>query len=278
MTKIREHDSDSLLISLLSLVEARLLSLLFVIVGLLLLVAYLFAGWSPPRWLLLVLTAGLASVPFGLVTGFAAKSQLSSTDWVYLIDLDARVLDGAVYRMPPHHLAQFDILEGELSHLGPSLYVGKQVNLDELTAKGTWRGTLDDRQLCRSLQAVRECRGQLQEDAKKGFALETNLHAIVRHATQQNVLSIVDTFRKGTLPEEGDALNDATAEAIEEFDVQESLNLADFEDGLLEDVDVEELTGLDDLDAAADDAGDGLGDLGDLGEDPIGPFEDGDSS
>jgi len=277
MTRIQERSSDSLLLSLLSLVEARLLSLLFVIVGLLFLVAHLFAGWSPPRWLLLVLTAGLASLPFGLATGYAAKSQLSSTDWVYLIDLDARVLDGAVYRMPPHHLAQFDILEGELTHLAPSLYVGKQVDLDEQTAKGTWRGTLDDRQLCRSLLAVRECRGQLKEDAKKGFALETSLHAIVRNATRQNVRSIVDTFEKGTLPEEGDALDDATAEALEEFDVQESLNLADFEDGLLEDVDVEKLTDLDELDAEADAAGDDLDDADTFGDKLIGPFEDGDS-
>ena len=54
--------SRGILVSFLSFLEARLLSIVIVLLGMLATIAYFFAGWSPPRWLLVVLAAAVFSI------------------------------------------------------------------------------------------------------------------------------------------------------------------------------------------------------------------------
>ncbi|QSG06086.1 hypothetical protein [Halapricum desulfuricans] len=261
MTSVELPDAErrrGLLVSILSFFEARLLSIIFLLIAMLATIAYFFAGWSPPRWLLVVLAAVVFSIPFGLATGVYSRSVLSTTDWVYLVDLDARTVDMAIYRMPPHELARVDVLEGDLAKPSPRIYLGKAVDLDARTCKGTWPGTLDDRELLASLHAVRRCRGKLEEDAKKGFALRSNLHAIVRQATRKNVLQVVETFERGALPGDGQHIDESVTESIDSFDVESAVDL---DVDLPDDLDADDL-GLDDLDADGNsENSDGLGDL-----------------
>jgi hypothetical protein len=118
-----------------------------------------------------------------------------------------------------------------------------------MTVVGTWRGTLDDRELARSLQKVRECREQLQQDAQRGFVLETSAFTIVHRAARETSLNVVEMFKSGTLPDQGDSLNEAVDDALEQFDFQDELD-----DSLLDDVaGVDEASErLDDLDQEGD--------------------------
>jgi len=91
--------------------------------------------WSPDRGTMIACVALVASIPFGFMTGTVSRSLFATTDWVYLVDLDARVLDGAVYRMPSADLAEFEVISGQLTDLSPTLYVGKQVDLEARTGQ-----------------------------------------------------------------------------------------------------------------------------------------------
>jgi hypothetical protein len=110
-----------------------------------------------------------------------------------------------------------------MTQLSPSLYVAKNVDLEELTCVGTWRGTLDDRELARSLRAVRECRGQLQDDAQRGFVLETSAFTIVRSAARKAALDVTEMFASGTLPDGGASISEAVDSALEDFGFSEEI-------------------------------------------------------
>lgn len=181
------------------------------------------------------------------------------TNWVpepvsvWLIDVDARVTDGAIYRFPAEDFGALEVVDGDLEQWGPVLYAGSNVDLEEMTVEGTWRGTLTDRELVASLQKVYECRDLLEEDAQRAFAYENNLWSIVRIAAKDAVASVVETFERGTLPDEGDGLDHAVNDALDQFGLERRYSGDD--DALEElDVDLDELGDV--LDAADVDADD----------------------
>ncbi|PHQ38023.1 hypothetical protein DJ69_13890 [Halorubrum persicum] len=204
-------------------------------------------GVSVPRfWYVAGITALLVS-PLGWMTGSKVVSWLYNPSFVWLIDLDARVLEGGIYRLPPDDFREMDVLDGDefinasysLTQLSPSLYVGKQVDLEDMTVVGTWRGTLDDRELTRALRAVHECRGQLQEDAQRGFILEASAFTVVRRATRNTVKSVIELFEDGSLPDSGDGIGKAIDKELEEFGLDDPAgdDLAD----LVDDQDLDDL-------------------------------------
>jgi len=178
----------------------------------------------PRFWYIAGLAAAFMS-PLGFVTGSKVVGWLYNPSWVYLIDLDARELDGGVFRLSLDEFREMDVLDDdefinrsyELTQLTPNLYVGKQVDLEDMTVIGTWRGTLDDRELARSLRVVSECRGQLQDDAQRGFILESSAFVIVRRATRNTVESVIETFERGSLPDSGDGITEAIDAELEDF-------------------------------------------------------------
>ncbi|MFC7230328.1 hypothetical protein ACFQMM_01150 [Saliphagus sp. GCM10025308] len=86
-----------------------------------------------------------------------------------------------------------------------------------------------------------ECRGMLEEDARKLFALEANLWSIVYRATKDATKSVVETFEEGTLPDRGEGVDVAVNDALEDFGLLEKMNELDQDDLDLE-------ADLDDLD------------------------------
>ena len=210
-----------------------------------------------PRWSRLAAFTMLAFAPVGWMFGNWLLGLLHDPNYQYLVDLDAAYRDGAIYQLPPEDFREMTVTDEEgnpeapydITQLSPNLYVGKHVDLEERSCVGTWRGTLDDRELARSLRAVRECRGQLQDDAQKGFVLETSAFTIVRSAAREAALDVVEMFQSGTLPNGGDSLNEAVDRALEDFGFSKEIE-----------------TSLDDLTEEADltEADDGLDDLDDL--------------
>jgi hypothetical protein len=214
-----------------------------------------------PRRAKLVFYSFAFLTPVGYWVGQYIVSLLYDPNLIWLADIDARRLDGALYAVPYADFKEFTVVDEDgnandqydITRLTPQLYVGKAVDLDEMTVEGTWRGTLDDRELARSLQKVRECRNQLEEDAKRGFVIETSAFTIVRNAARAATLDVVEAFKQGSLPDNGDSLNAAVDDALEDYGLEEEID----NDLMPDELDAEEAsTRLEDLADDADAPGD----------------------
>jgi len=181
-------------------------------------------GVELPRNLRIIGLSALVIVPIaGRPTGKKVRSLLWEPRYVWLVDVDARYTKGGIFRVPGQRFREWTITDGSLDWVSPDLAFGKQVDLEAQTIEGTWRGTMSDRELMRTLQAVEECRGQLEEDAKRGFAIEAQAFTIIRNATRKAVLRIVSTFERGSLPDEGEGLTDEIDSAIEQFGLERKI-------------------------------------------------------
>lgn len=190
-----------------------------------------------PRNLRVIGLAALIAIPFaGRPTAKRVKAMLWDPSYIWIIDLDARYQKGAIYRTTSQRFREWDVIDGQLDWLTPNLCVGKNVELEEQRVEGTWRGTLSDRELLKTLQSVEECRGQLEEDAQRGFAVEAQAFAIIRNTTRRAVRSIVETFERGTLPDSGEGLNHEINEAIEQFGIERKVSPEEDDDSPTADV------------------------------------------
>ncbi|WP_255151330.1 hypothetical protein [Halorarius halobius] len=195
--------------------------------GLLAFVIASFTGVGLPRNLRVIGLAALIIIPlFGRPIGSRIVSMLWEPSYIWIVDLDARVRKGGVYRVPIQQFREWTVTDGSLDWLSPNLAVGKNVDLVDRSVDGTWRGTYSDRDLLRALEAVKECRGQLEEDAKKGFAIETHAHGILRRATKKAVLRLVSTFERGSLPDKGDGLTEEIDAVIDEYGIERKIREA----------------------------------------------------
>jgi len=162
----------------------------------------------------------VSTFTLGRWTAGRAADLFDGPGWVWLVDVDLLDLDGAgIYRWPRPRWSEVEVVDGQLYWSSPSLAFGKNVDLEANTVSGVWPGTLDDRELMTALSKVHELRNVLEEDAQRGFAIETQVFSIVRSATRQAVLSVVQTFEKSTLPDQGESINRAIDDAIEQFDL-----------------------------------------------------------
>jgi len=188
-------------------------------------------GFELPRNVRVIGLSALVIVPIaGRPTGKKVRSLLWEPRYVWLVDVDARYTKGGIFRIPGQRFREWTITDGSLDWVSPDLAFGKQVVLEEQTVEGTWRGTMSDRELMRTLQAVEECRGQLEEDAKRGFAIEAQAFTIIRNATRKAVLRIVSTFERGSLPDEGEGLTDEIDNAIEQFGLERKIRTTEDDD------------------------------------------------
>jgi hypothetical protein len=187
-----------------------------VVIGLLMV-----TGTSIPRPVKLGGIAFIISMfTVGSWTARKAAELFDGPGWVWLVDVDLLELDGAgIYRWPRPKWQDVQVTEGELYWSAPNLAFGKNVDLEANTVDGVWPGTLDDRELMIALSKLHEMRNILEEDAQRGFAIETQLFSIVRSSTRQAVMSVVDTFERSTLPDEGEGINRAIDDAIDQFDI-----------------------------------------------------------
>lgn len=205
-----------------------------------------------PRSVRLIGVVAAVTTPLvGRPAGKRVVGMLWDPSFVWLVDLDARRFDAGIYRIPAQRFREWDVTDGSLDWVTPHLAFGKNVDLVNSTVEGCWRGTLSDRELMRSLQAVEECRGQLEDDAKRGFAIESQMWTIVRGATRQAVMRVVSTFERGTLPDEGEGITEEIDSAIEQFGLERKIRQTEQDDSPAADVpgadlDVDPLADLDD--------------------------------
>ena len=207
------------------------------VIGLGLLVVSSFLGVTIPRNLKIIGTSSLVSlVLVGRPVGKKAASWLYDPNFIWLLDVDARVKKAGIFRVPAQRFREWSVGDGNLDWVSADLAFGKNVDLEEQSVDGTWRGTLTDRELMRSLQAVEECRGQLEDDAKAGFAIESQAFTIVRNATRKAVLTVVNTFEQGTLPDDGSGITDEIDSAVEQFGLERKIRNVESDDSPESDV------------------------------------------
>jgi len=206
-------------------------------------------GIDIPRWARMVGLSALLSAPIlGYPAARKAKSLLWNPGHMWLVDIDALYQDGAVYHGPNQRWQQWEVTEGQVDFVSPNLAFAKDVDLENRTCRGTWRGTLTDRELMKALQQVYVCREMLEDDAKKGFAVDAQAWIIVRRATQNAVMSVIESFEDGSLPDEGDGISEQIDQAIEQFDIENKIREAERDPSPEADVpDIEQLSDLDDL-------------------------------
>lgn len=194
-------------------------------------------GVNYPRSVKILTLSGLFSLLLvGRPTANKARSLLWDPSYVWLVDIDARYTKGGIFRVPGQRFREWSVTEGQLDWVSPQLAFAKNVDLEERTLEGCWRGTLTDRELMRTLQAVEECRGQLEKDAKRGFAIEAQAFSIIRNATRKAVLRVVSTFERGTLPDEGDGLTEEIDSAIEQFGLERKIRQSEADESPESDV------------------------------------------
>lgn len=239
-------------------VKVRFWSIVMVAAGVGALVSFAGLDVTVPRWVKLFAVAFVGLSPAGYLTGKKVVSLLWSPNYVYLLDLDARYTDGALYRFPFEHFHELDTTRGALDEVTSNLYIGKNVDLEELTVEGTWRGTLTDRELLTALHKVDQCYGQLRDDAKTGFAWENNAFTILYNATRWGVRNVVKTFERGSLADEGEGLGEAVDDALDRYELEKQI------EQLAEDTDLdpeEAERSPDDLDRDRDDDPDLAGEV-----------------
>ncbi|WP_418283187.1 hypothetical protein [Halorubrum sp. DTA98] len=185
----------------------------------------------PRFWYIFGLAFGAGGIPVGYLAGSKVVSLLYNPRRIWLIDLDTRVLDGGIFRFAVDEFRDLEVTDESgntdadysLTQLTDNLYVGKQVDVENSTVVGTWRGTLDDVELARTLAAVKRCRGELQDKAQRGWAIETAAPAIVSNALRSEVDTLMDTIEAGTLPDEGDGIGDAIEERLDDLGFDDHL-------------------------------------------------------
>ena len=178
---------------------------------------------EPPRWMVTAFWTAALGSPIAYVLASKTVDLLYDPFGVVLLDLDARETDVAIYNIPRKRWKEVTVLEGDLNRLDATqtVYSGKDFDPEELTVRGTWRGSLSDFELVREQAKIKQLRGRLETEAKRGFAIESQAWMIVRQATTQAVKSIVRTFERGTMPtQDGLEVNDAVEDAIDSFDFE----------------------------------------------------------
>ena len=184
-----------------------------------------YAGWDLqiPRFWYVYGLSFLFLLPAGWFVANYTESWFPKPQPDWVVDLDARVTDGALVRFPAGSLREAEVTTGQICQLAPHLYTARNVDLEAGELEGTWRGTMDDNELLRALEAVYECRGELEKKAQRGFVIEKQFWSVLRNTTRDEVLNVVRTFEEGSLPDGADNLHDNIEAALEEHGIEDRI-------------------------------------------------------
>jgi len=179
-------------------------------------------GVGFPNWVVPVTIAVFATAPYAHFVASRARRYLWNPGFVYGVHLVGEDdQEGGIYRWPSDVMNQNEITKGSLDWVNPSLFFAREIDDAQAgpgnrgaTLQGTWRGTLTDRELMWSLQKVAECRGQLLDDAIRGFVIESSAWVVVYEATRAATDEMRKMMEDGTLPDKGEGIDAAVTEAI----------------------------------------------------------------
>lgn len=200
----------------------KLVAVAALLLGTVLVMSLSVLGVQLPGWLLPGTVAVFATAPYAHFISDRARRYLWNPGYVYGVSLTAEDDEkGGIWRWPADAMKHNETEKGSLDWVNPSLFFARDISTPSddaddrgSTLQGTWRGTLTDRQLMWSMQKVAECRGQLLDDAIRGFVIESSAWIVVYQATRAATDQMREMMEDGTLPDKGDGLDAAVTEAI----------------------------------------------------------------
>jgi len=184
---------------------------------------------------------------FGSAAGYVLLGPqinrlLPDPDWTYLVDLEVTDPDsGALYRLPPGSLDEWDVTEYSLDNPVTGLYFAKDVDVEERTLRGTWRAEYSDRELLAAFTRIQEQRENLKEDAEIGFTLRRMMPVIVRGLVKQESRKVQQAVEEFSLPD-GSTIQQAMDRLVDSTDDLDPDDLDDLDGGENTDPDDVELT------------------------------------
>lgn len=175
------------------------------------------------RWIMVLGT--IISLPYGIGFGSWLAKWLFESQPIFVVELQAEdTTTGALHQFPPAEFTEWTVTDGDLDQWAPGLYCARKIDYDEQQLHGTWRGTLTDRELLTSLAAIQKCRGMLERDARRGFAMTEYMDLIIPRAVKSTVRAVREWQRTHQLPDEGEALDAALREVLSDFDLDSVLD------------------------------------------------------
>lgn len=191
-----------------------------------------------PRWArLFVLSSGLAAL-----VAYAPASRivawLFSPDFTYLVDLDARDNELAIWQLPPKAWRELEVSEGELYRVRATVpaWECKGYDPEENSALGTWRGSASDLELIEDRERIDEIRGILEDLAKEGLTIRVKQSGIIRDSVRGIVMSFIEGFESESLYD-GDEIEKSVEKALtrwtDDDDENEPDEIAPGDDGSL---------------------------------------------
>ncbi|WP_143406823.1 hypothetical protein [Methanonatronarchaeum thermophilum] len=141
----------------------------------------------------------------GLVVGYLpireAVDYLYSSERVPLLVLEAEESDISLYELSKKTFQGIEV-EGELvSYRSGSgdLYVARSYDPEYNRAVGVWMGYLDDLELMRSRESIRELRTTLTREAQKGLSQRVRIRSIVQRSLNRIVGGLIQDVEQETI-------------------------------------------------------------------------------
>jgi hypothetical protein len=179
-----------------------------------------------------IVFAGLGGAVLVWVPGSRLVKWLYSPDWRYLLEIDARDTEIALYKLSPQAFGRLSVVEGELFQLDGEqpVYECRQFDPEQLRAVGTWRGSASDLELIEERERIDEIRRTLEDEAQKGLSIRMKVGSIVRTAVNSITRDMLAEVEGATIYQ-GSQVEDTVRAAMEEYDVREEFEQADARDG-----------------------------------------------
>jgi len=176
-----------------------------------------------PRFWYLFGLSGLVVLPYGWIVGGKIADWIVDPNHVWVVDLEADELAKTkIFLFPGDDFAEMEVIDGDVDRVTPNIVFAKEVDKENQTMKGVWSGSITDREMLREREKIKACRGILEDDAKVGFTLQTRFWHIVRGATTETVLDVIETFEGGALPDDGVALDKYVEDAVSHYDMDDT--------------------------------------------------------
>ena len=178
-------------------------------------------GWSWPRQAKVALLTAIFVTPYGWLLKNKVRRLMWRDNLVYGVELRAEDPEaGGIWTWPAASFDRAEVEQYSLDWVHPRLFFARRIEDDQKEEgqklEGTWRGSLEDRELLWALSKVAECRGGLVEDAARGFVIESSLWVTAFNGARGAVDELVEMIEDGTLPDKGEGLDAAVTSALED--------------------------------------------------------------
>lgn len=148
-----------------------------------------------PRWGKVGVLAMIGATVLGYVPASKALDWLYDPPKRYVVCLGLSGGEPGIWELSPAAWEEVYVTEGELYEWPETtwpIYEAERFDPESMTAKGTWRGSVPDRELLRREKLVYHMRNKLERDAETSIDTEISISSRVRQAVKEIGRAIID--------------------------------------------------------------------------------------